>query len=113
MGKRIRLNESQLKRIIKEALEKALDEPTEMGYNDGGDDRIESVKELCEKEVSRVGANTTYGFLFDKVLKQLNSGEISTVEELEEKVEQYRDWAERNEMMAIEAAANEILKSIE
>ena len=112
MGKRIRLNEAQLKRLIKEAIEKALEEPTETGYNEGEDSIIESVKELCEREVSRVGANTTYGFLFDKVLKLLESGEISTVEELEEKVEQYKAWAERNEMMAIEAAANEILGTI-
>ena len=112
MAKRIQLNEAQLKRLIKEAVEKALEEPTEMGYNDGGDDRIEAVKELCEKEVSRVGANTTYGFLFDKIKNALATGEISTTEELRERVERYLDWAEKNEMTAIVSAADEILKTI-
>ena len=109
MAKRIQLNEAQLKRLIKEAVEKAIEEPMETGYNDSESSIIENIKELCEREVSQVGAKTTYGFLFDKVLKLLENGEISTVEELTERIEQYKDWAERNGMQAVEAAANEIL----
>lgn len=113
MKKSIKLNETQLKRLIKEAVERAFEEPMETGYNEGEDGIIEDVKELCEREVSRVGAKTTYGYLFNKVLNSLNSGEISTVEELMEMVERHKDWAERNGMQAIEAAANEILEIIE
>lgn len=113
MAKRIRLNEAQLKRLIKEAVERAFEEPAEAGYNDGEDGMIEDVKELCEREVSRVGAKTTYGYLFDKVLNSLKNGEISTVEELREMVGRHKDWAERNGIQAVEAAANEILEIIE
>ena len=113
MAKRIRLNEAQLKRLIKEAVERALEEPMETGYNESEDGIIEDVKELCKREVSRVGAKTTYGYLFDKVLNALNNGEISAVEELREMVERHKDWAERNGMQAVEAAANDILEIIE
>ena len=113
MAKRIQLSEARLKQIIKEAVEKALEEPMETGYNEGENSIIESVKELCEREVSLVGAKTTYGFLFDKVLKLLESGEIGTVEELRERLEQYKNWARKNEMMTVASAANKILGIIE
>lgn len=115
MKNRIQLNETQLKQIIKEAVERALEEP-EMGYGEeetlGQDDGLERVKELCERELGRFGANTTYGFLFDKIKNALAVGEISTTEELRERVERYLDWAEKNEMTAIVSAADEILKTI-
>ena len=105
---KIKISEAQLKKVIKESIERVLDGFDEMNQ----DSRIEDIKELCKSKLSRFGANNTYGYLFDKVLKHLENGEITTIEELEDKVEKYKDWAKRNGMTDMGIAANEILGKI-